>query len=176
MGHRHLTLGPVSVAFALESSLRLLKPQIQARSVEIRTVGLKSSDYIRADGRAIQQVLLNLLTNAIKFSPTGSVIEIRLEPDVKTGMMEIAVMDQGAGIADADIDRLGEQFFRTETAMTGAIGGAGLGLSIAMSLLRMMDGALAIKSVLDHGTTMTIQIPLSVAPIEADTPETLGTR
>jgi signal transduction histidine kinase len=176
MGHRQLTLGPVSVAFALQSSLRLLTPQILARSVEIRTVGLKPSDYIKADGRAIQQVLLNLLSNAIKFSPPSSVIEIGVEPNRQTGMMEIAVMDQGPGIADADIDRLGEQFFRTEAAMTGAIGGAGLGLSIAMSLLRMMDGALAIRSVLGHGSTMTIQIPLSVAPIEADTPATSGAR
>lgn len=176
MGHRQLTLEPVSVAFALQSSLRLLKPQILARSVKIRTVGLTSSDYIRTDSRAIQQILLNLLSNAIKFSPTGSVIEIRLEPDVKTGTMEIAIKDQGQGIADADIDRLGEQFFRTQAATTNAIGGAGLGLSISMSLLRMMDGALAIRSVLGQGSTMTIQIPLSLAPIEAGAPETSGAR
>ncbi len=164
MGHRKMVLESIPLNAAIEEALRLLKPQVAARSVQIKLTDVEPDDFIQADARGFRQVLLNLLSNAIKFSPTESMIEIRRQRTVDPALLELAIIDQGAGIAEADIDKLGGQFFRTQSATESAVGGAGLGLSISMSLMKLMSGGISIKSRLGEGATMTIQIPRSNPP------------
>ena len=77
--------------------------------------------------------------------------------------MEISIIDQGPGISDAEIDKIGEQFYRTAAATQSAVGGAGLGLSISMSLMTLMGGAIAVKSESGAGATMTLRLPKTEA-------------
>ena len=160
MGHRKLKLQTISLSDAIEDALRLTRPQTLARDLTIRVSGVAPGDRIEADALAFRQVLLNLLSNGIKFSPHGESIEIRREPTSVREWVELTISDSGPGVAEEDLDKLGEQFFRTKAATANAIGGAGLGLSISISLMQLMHGVLSVRSELGVGTTMIVRIPV----------------
>lgn len=114
---------------------------------------------IQADAGRIEQVLTNLIDNAIKYSPDGGLIVIRgeLRPDE----VVVSVIDQGIGIAPEDLNKLFERFFRASPDRRGRIGGTGLGLPIAESIIRAHGGRIWAESVLGSGTTLSFALPRS---------------
>jgi signal transduction histidine kinase len=105
----------------------------------------------------VKQILVNLLSNALKFTPKGS-ITIKATMAAKH-MMAIAVIDMGIGIPKADQVRIFEDFRQVDSTPRRAYGGTGLGLSICRRLTTMLRGTLKVESRLGHGSTFTLTLP-----------------
>jgi signal transduction histidine kinase len=116
---------------------------------------LTNIDHFTADKRLLKNTLLNLVSNAIKFSEEHGIIKISCKLDASE--LNIAVADSGIGISKADQEHLFERFFRAQNAAN--IQGTGLGLHIISKYLELLDGSIAIQSQLGKGSTFTITIP-----------------
>jgi signal transduction histidine kinase len=110
-----------------------------------------------ADRDRLQQVLVNLLDNAVKYSPEGGSVRLTLTPAPKA--VRISVSDPGLGIPLAEQQRVFEKFYRLDTQVTRAGGGTGLGLYITRELVRRMGGTIALRSQLGVGSTFTVELP-----------------
>jgi two-component system phosphate regulon sensor histidine kinase PhoR len=111
----------------------------------------------RADASAMRQILLNLVDNALKYTPTGGRVEIAAAPAGERVL--IAVRDTGIGIPRADIHRIFERFYRVDKARSRQLGGTGLGLAIVKHLLEAQLGTITVESELNRGSTFTVNIP-----------------
>lgn len=116
--------------------------------------------WIEGDPVRLRQILFNLLSNALKFTPSGS-IGLRVDSDGET--VRIAVSDSGIGIAADRIDEVFESFQQADNSTTRRFGGTGLGLTICRNLARAMGGDIRVDSVPDTGSTFTLELPLVVA-------------
>ncbi|MBV8479393.1 MAG: PAS domain-containing protein, partial [Actinobacteria bacterium] len=113
---------------------------------------------VDADPDRLRQVVANLLDNAIKYSPDGGTIHVRLSGDGDTGVVEVA--DTGIGIPFEEQARIFEKFYRLDPDMTHGVGGSGLGLYISRELVRQMGGELTVSSRYGRGSTFSIRLPL----------------
>jgi len=119
---------------------------------------------MHSDEEKIRQVLLNLLSNAAKFTHTGS---IRVNGEMKGGQISLAVQDTGIGIAPEDLGKIFEEFQQADTTTTREYGGTGLGLSISRSLAKLLGGDLTVASVEGQGSTFTLTLPMHLGPVAA---------
>jgi signal transduction histidine kinase len=124
--------------------------------------------YIDRD--KVKQVLFNLLTNAIKYSPMGGEVELHtqettaadLPPDHPPGQwLKVSVSDQGIGIAPEELSRIWDRFYRVDNTNTRRIGGTGLGLSIAQALVELHGGRIGVESEPGQGSTFWFTLPLA---------------
>ena len=114
----------------------------------------------------LERMLVNLLTNAVKFTPDGGRIELRLEVD--DGETTLVVTDTGMGIPESEQDRLFTRFFRSSTATEQAVQGTGLGLTIVQAIVAMHGGAIQVESTAGEGTTFIVRLPHRVRAPEPD--------
>ncbi|MEG2569928.1 MAG: ATP-binding protein [Clostridia bacterium] len=114
---------------------------------------------IAGDRERIEQVLVNVVSNAIKYTPDGG--EIMLSARRHDGNIEITVSDNGIGVPSADLNRIFDRFYRVDKARSRERGGTGLGLAIAREIVAYHDGTIDIKSELDVGTTVIVTLPES---------------
>jgi signal transduction histidine kinase len=152
-------LRAVPLDTALASALALIEPQARARGVRCELAPPGPAVAVRADGDRLQQVLLNLLTNALKFTEPGGRIGLRAAADGRT--VAIAVSDTGCGIAADMCERIFEPFVQVDARLTRAHDGLGLGLAISRDLARGMGGDLTVESTLGAGSTFTVVLPLA---------------
>ncbi len=145
------------------STMRLTRERASQGRVKMVMEMDPQIDLVRADQRAIKQILLNLLTNAIKFTPEGGQITIGTgrSRDADTGeeWIEMSVTDTGIGMEEDDIPFALTPFAQLEGSFTRRFEGTGLGLPLARHLCELHGGALAIQSILGNGTTVTVQLP-----------------
>ena len=109
------------------------------------------------DATLLEQAILNLLDNAIKYSEDGSRVEIRAENHTKT--IAIHVRDYGCGIAKRNLSRLFERFYRVDKARSRQLGGTGLGLAIVKHIVQAHEGEVFVDSKLGEGSTFSIYLP-----------------
>jgi len=110
-----------------------------------------------ADQRRLEQVLVNLVDNAIKFSKPGGTV--RIAGDVREGRPRITVEDTGVGIPPEALEQVFHRFFRADKARSRELGGTGLGLAIVKHLMRLHDGQVSVVSELGRGATFTLEFP-----------------
>ncbi len=155
-----LDLQPEAVDVAeLAASLGTrLAPQAEARDRILRVEVLPGTPLALADPDRIEQVLMNLLDNAIKYSRPGGRVTIRVAGGLD-GMAQVQVKDEGIGIPADELPRVGERFYRTDRARSRAEGGSGLGLAIAQALVQAQGGRLWLESEEGQGTVVTFTLP-----------------
>jgi two-component system phosphate regulon sensor histidine kinase PhoR len=113
---------------------------------------------VRADRDRLVQILVNLVDNAVKFTPDGGLIRVEAGPGA-TGRVEVRVCDTGIGIPSTDLPRITERFYRVDRTRSREIGGTGLGLAIVKHLVQAHGGELRVESELGHGTTVSFTVP-----------------
>jgi len=112
---------------------------------------------VAADPGQLRQVLVNLVDNAIKYSPEGGRIEVSV--GTGRGAIRFTIADEGLGIPSAEHRRIFEKFYRLDPAMTRGIGGTGLGLYICRELVRRMGGNIWVESKLGEGSRFVVELP-----------------
>jgi two-component system phosphate regulon sensor histidine kinase PhoR len=155
-GTRTLAIEPLDLAPLTRSLLQDLKPRLEASRLraEVKAAGAPRA---LADRRALEQVLLNLLDNAIKYTEPGGEIEIALA--AAGGSVRIDVSDTGIGIPEADRSRVFERFYRVEKARSRDLGGTGLGLAIVKHLVQAQRGDVFVSQRDGRGTTLSVRLP-----------------
>jgi signal transduction histidine kinase len=154
----NLQCQPVDLISLAEETAAKLFPRAQACEVTIRIEGDLSAPLALADPDRVDQVLVNLLDNALKYSRPGGTVTVRVGQG-NEGLVQVEVQDQGIGIPADDLARVGERFFRADRARSRARGGSGLGLAIAQALVKAHGGRLWLESQESQGTTATFTLP-----------------
>jgi signal transduction histidine kinase len=135
----------------------------QQKSVQLLAVVQSGTGRMRADARRLQQVLWNVLHNAVKFTPARGRVELRVQRDCE--QMVITVQDNGKGISPAFLPYVFERFRQEDSTTTREFFGLGLGLAIAKQLIELHGGSIGASSLGEgHGATFTLRIPCSLAP------------
>ncbi len=142
----------------IASSVDTLRPAIAAKEITLDVSVASDLDEMVADQRACKQMLLNLLSNACKFTPQGGRIE--LDAMVDEGNVMLSVRDNGIGIAPDHVARLGEPFYQVDSSHSRQLDGAGLGLAIVRGLADLHGGRLEIESTLGEGSCFRLVLPL----------------
>ncbi len=155
-GHVELNISDVALHDILSGAEAHVFPQLYAKSLRYQYQGCDPTVTARADRERLQQIVLNLLTNAIKFTPAGGSITLGVE--VAAGAVLIRVEDNGRGVPADKLDQIFQPFVRVGTDIAGAPEGAGLGLAISRSLSRAMGGDLTVDSTLGQGSIFTLRL------------------
>ena len=113
---------------------------------------------IRCDENKLRQVLVNLVDNAVKYSPEGGRVELRVRSENGSCLIEVA--DEGLGIPADERERIFEKFYRLDPQQTQGVGGSGLGLYICRELVERMNGRLRVESEPGKGSRFTVELPL----------------
>ena len=142
---------------ALMACEALIEPQVKAKDLLFSSRDCDGGLVVRADGEKLQQILLNLLTNAVKFTPSGGRIDIACRAHDQT--IAIDVSDTGRGIAEHQLARVFEPFVQVDASFTRTQEGVGLGLAISRDLARGMGGELTLTSKVGEGSTFTLTLP-----------------
>ncbi|HEX4078809.1 MAG TPA: PAS domain-containing sensor histidine kinase [Rhizomicrobium sp.] len=138
-------------------ALRFVKLQAERKGIVLRLSIAPGAKTAFADRRAVKQILVNLLANGVKFTPRGGSVWVAAARD--NGGIELAVADTGAGIGEADLQRLGQPFERGEGADVRAEEGTGLGLSLVKALTALHGGDVRLESTVGKGTTVRVRLP-----------------
>lgn len=155
-----------------EQALRFVRLQAERKGLALEVSIAPGAKSIFADRRAVKQILLNLLANAVKFTPRGG--EIWIAAAREEGAIEIAVADTGVGIPEGDLPRLGRPFEQARDQPIEVAEGTGLGLSLVRALAALHGGEMRIQSRQGEGTVVRVKLPhAAVNEVEACRPETL---
>jgi cell cycle sensor histidine kinase DivJ len=149
---------PFDVAGLVNSCCDVMGQIAEQGSIDLKVDVAPRIPELAADKRACKQILLNVISNAIKFTEPGGWVEVSARS--KDGNIVFAVSDNGIGIAAQDLAQLGNPFVQANCSYDRNYEGAGLGLSVVKGLARLHGGSLEIKSTLGEGTTVTIELPL----------------
>ncbi|MGZ6076395.1 MAG: sensor histidine kinase [Myxococcaceae bacterium] len=155
-GERPLSPAPVSLETVARQASDAMEPRAAGKRLSMH-LRIPTDLTARADAKALEQVLLNLLDNAIKYTPEGGVVELVGE---RVGdRAHLSVRDTGLGIEAKHLPRLFERFYRVDRGRSREMGGTGLGLSIVRHLVHGMEGEVRVASQLGVGTTFTVVLP-----------------
>lgn len=141
-------------------ALRFVRFLAERNGVTLQEVIDPPARHMVADKRAVTQILINLISNGVKFTPRGGMV--RIAAALEGNDVEISVADTGVGIDPADLKRLGQPFEQVDSEYTRAKEGTGLGLALVRALANMHGGAMAIESLVGEGTTVRIRLPQPV--------------
>ncbi len=170
-GKWQLNRSEVNVEALVRSCARLMSEQAASGSVAIDLSFANTQTSVHIDERAIRQVLLNLLSNALKF--TGSAGTVHIDTAIDGNLLKISVIDNGIGIHDRDLSRVFQPFEQGENNLNRTHEGTGLGLSLCKSLVELHDGTIHLESHEGEGTTVAFSLPLHGGP--AANPTTAST-
>jgi two-component system, OmpR family, phosphate regulon sensor histidine kinase PhoR len=159
-GKIKLKLEPVNLNKLAEEVIARLTPQADRHQLSIITKLLSDLPLVRADRERIQQVMVNILHNAIKYTPAGGKIEISTRLDGQTVITQVS--DTGIGISPDDLPHIFERFFKADKSRSS--GGTGLGLAIAKHTVQIHGGSVWVRSELGKGSTFGFNLPLQATP------------
>ena len=157
-GNFQITPEPFAPREAIASCCDLLALKAQEAGVELKTRVAGELPEVVADRRALNQILINLISNAIKFTPRRGTVTVSATSEA--GKLVLAVEDTGCGIGAEDLSRLGEAFFQARNSYDRKHDGSGLGLSIVKGLVDLHGGSTDIQSRLGEGTRVTVRLPI----------------
>jgi two-component system phosphate regulon sensor histidine kinase PhoR len=154
-----LDLSEVDLAELLHSIMRDWEKRFAASQLKSHLNFPGNLPLLEADERRLQEVIYNLLDNAVKYSQPGGTVSLRAE--VNGDRVRISVSDQGVGIKEEDLPRIFERFYRADKSRSGEHAGTGLGLSIAKHIAQLHGGTVEAESEVGKGTTISVLLPVS---------------
>ena len=145
------------------ASISINKVRLLADSKHIQLVFENTGErvWVKADAPRIEQVLDNLLSNALKFGPEGSIVKLQMKPELHADVLEISVSDSGPGIAAEDLPHIFERFYQGRTKAKNSSAGSGLGLALAKKVVEAHGGRIWIESEVGKGTTVRFILRLA---------------
>jgi cell cycle sensor histidine kinase DivJ len=158
-GRFELTTEPIAPESLVEPCLKMVDAMARQKSVRLMTDIPRSLPMLIADERACRQMLLNLLTNAVKFSREHTVVTLAMKRQGRH--LAISVADHGIGMGEESLRRIGEPFFQAQDGLARRYEGTGLGLSIVKGLVELHEGTLHASSSPGEGTVMTVLLPIN---------------
>jgi PAS domain S-box-containing protein len=164
-GRMQLSLEPVCVADALTEALDLMRPLAAERSMQLLTpASFDNSVFVLADRQRFKQVLLNLLTNAVKYTPVSGIVSISHNTNGDENV-RILVQDTGPGIPNEKLERLFTPFERLGAEQSN-VEGTGLGLALSQRLMQAMGGSIGVESTVGKGSTFWLELPRTKSPLQ----------
>ena len=157
-GHFKLERAEVDIAEPVRKAVAMLSPQADARSLDYQFWYDGEEPLVaEVDARAVTQITLNLVSNAIKFTPEGGAVHLSLR--AAGDEVSLEVRDTGAGMSEAEVARLGERFTQFNAARDGDARGSGLGLNLVRALVSLHQGRLTVERVKGEGTVFQVYLP-----------------
>ena len=156
-GRMELDPSDFDLSAAIDNAVMLVRERAGRRGIRLGREIEDRVGTIRGDERKVKQVLLNLLSNALKFTPEGGQVDVRAA--VSDGLAEVSITDTGTGIAPEDQEAIFEEFRQVGTA-DKKVEGTGLGLALARKFIELHGGRITVKSRLGEGSTFTFTLPL----------------
>jgi len=153
-----LQIEPVDLRELVGRAAGHFRPSADEHGIVLRTEVPSAGVRVAGDREALELVVNNLLDNALKYTPRGGQVWVRLRSE--SGMAVLAVEDTGIGIAREHHDRIFERFYRVDKARSRELGGTGLGLSIVKHVCKVLGGGIAVESALGRGSTFRVSLPL----------------
>ncbi|MBP0017033.1 MAG: response regulator [Cyanobacteria bacterium SBLK] len=171
-GKEELQIVPLPVSILCQTCLDLVRRMAEEKHLELTLEVEVIPNVFAVDERRIRQVLLNLLNNAIKFTPEGGSIAVTARGDRDEQVLRIAVRDTGIGIAREDMSKLFESFVQIESSLSRRYEGTGLGLALVRRLVELHGGSIAVESEVGKGSCFTVVLPWrnpeQLAPADKD--------
>ncbi len=158
-GKLELQIVPVSLAELCDSSLRFVKQIANEKNIYLETQIVKNIGQIGLDELRVRQMLINLLNNAVKFTPEGGHVTLKADIDDTEHLVTFQVIDTGIGIAQADIPKLFQSFVQIDSRLNRQYSGTGLGLALVKRLLEAQNGHIHVTSNLGQGSCFTVILP-----------------
>ena len=158
LGDEPAVVAHVSVASLVEDAATMIEPQARAKGLGFALAPVDPSLTVETDAGKLQQALLNLLGNAVKFTDAGEVrLRVGFVPEGEIVVFEVE--DTGRGIATEHLDRIFDSFWQVDQAHSRSVGGVGLGLHITRRIVRLLGGDVTVRSIPGDGSTFTIRVP-----------------
>jgi PAS domain S-box-containing protein len=173
-GKFDLSLGPCRVAEVCQSSLSLIKGIAQQKRLSVNFSMNLPEIMVRADARRLKQMLVNLLSNAAKFTPDGGSIGMEVAASYGEKSVRFTVWDKGIGIKAEDLGKLFKPFVQLDSGLARQYSGTGLGLSLVKRMAELHGGGIRAESIPGEGSRFTIILPWSEAETEGGAPESDG--
>ena len=168
-GHVTFSIEPVNVEEAVQEALHLVAPTATASDITTEMVFVERASWVACDRQRLRQVLLNLISNAIKYNRAGG--RVVVETDLIGERVSISIVDTGRGIPSAQMDRLFVPFERLGADTNSSVEGTGVGLAVSKTLIEGMEGTIDVASVESEGSTFRITLPQAVAPRLVEAPQ-----
>jgi signal transduction histidine kinase len=156
----HYDIADVPLEETLATCEALISPQVRSKKLDFVNHACPPGTMVRADREKLQQVVLNLLSNSVKFTDAGGRVELACS-SLPNDMMSVRVRDTGRGIPAEQLERVFHPFVQVEAGLTRTQDGVGLGLAISRDLARGMGGDLTVESEEGQGSTFTLTVPLA---------------
>ncbi len=163
-GRIPISLEPTSVRSAIDAAHFLVEPMFMASEKIFVVTPHEPGLAVVADRERLQQILVNLLSNAAKFSARGATVKVSAEP--RDHLVAIMVEDEGKGIQGDKLEAIFEPFMQLSSGLTRTAEGSGLGLAISRELARLMGGDVTVQSHVDRGSRFTLTLPLSPSSVQ----------
>jgi GAF domain-containing protein/anti-sigma regulatory factor (Ser/Thr protein kinase) len=161
-GRMELEAAPFSLVAALNNAVTLVRERAQSHGIKLSLEVAPELDTVVADERKLKQVVVNLLANAVKFTPDGGTVSLRAERE--NGQVRLSVHDTGIGIAAEDQQRIFEEFQQASHRSEKSREGTGLGLSLSKRMVELHGGTISVESAPGKGSTFTVALPLVKEP------------
>jgi GAF domain-containing protein/anti-sigma regulatory factor (Ser/Thr protein kinase) len=161
-GRMDLEVAPFSLVAALNNAVTLVRERAQSHAIKLALEIGPELDTVVADERKVKQVVVNLLANAVKFTPDGGIVTLRAARE--NGQVRLAVHDTGIGIAPEDQERIFEEFQQATHQTEKSREGTGLGLSLSKRMVELHGGTITVDSAPGKGSTFTVALPLLKEP------------
>ncbi|WP_088889587.1 response regulator [Leptolyngbya ohadii] len=160
-GKVQLSIRPINFPSFIEAAIESIRPQAEAKSIHLDVPPHPMPEKIQADSVRLHQIVWNLLNNAIKFTPEGGTVSLRIASPAK-GWMKLHISDTGIGIDPEFLPHVFDHFRQADSSSTRLQGGLGLGLAIVRQLVELHNGKIEVHSDGRHqGTTFTVHLPIA---------------